>query len=92
MRRPPPPLTAEEQEHLRVALVFLHARIGTWAMVAKVVKSKRANLRRLRAGKRIRGMRQLAGRIARVVGADVRDVLTGRFLPPRTCSKCGRCP
>jgi hypothetical protein len=89
VRKPPPPLTAEEQEHLRVALVFLRARIGTWAMVAKVVRSKRANLRRVRAGNRIRGMRALARRVSRVVGVDASDVLSGRFLPSLTCSRCG---
>lgn len=89
MRNPPPPLTAEEQSHVRVALVFLHARIGSWARVAKVVRSKRANLRRVRAGHRIRGMRGLARRVSRVVGVDVRDVLTGRFLPTGTCRRCG---
>ena len=89
MRRPLPPLTAMEQERVRVALVFLHARIGSWARVAKVVKSKRANLRRVRAGHRIRGMRALAGRVARVAGMDARAVLDGRFPPPGTCPHCG---
>jgi len=92
MRNPPPPLTVQEQAHVRAALHYLHARIGSWAVVAKAVRSKRANLRRLRAGHRIRGMRRLAGRIARLAGIHVQALLTGGYPPPGTCPHCGHPP
>jgi hypothetical protein len=89
MRKPPPLLTAEEQARVRAALVFLRARMGTWAGVARCVRSKRANLRRVRAGQRINGMRGLARRLATAVGVSVGDVLAGRFPPAGTCCHCG---
>jgi hypothetical protein len=74
MRRPAVLLTAQEQAHVRAALYYLHARIGSWTVVAKAVRSKRANLRRLRAGHRIRGMRLLASRVACLVGVPAEPV------------------
>ena len=61
-RKLPPLLTAKEQAHVRTALCYLHTRIGSWAVLAKAIRSKRANLRRVRAGQRINGMRSLAAR------------------------------
>jgi hypothetical protein len=87
----PPLLTAEEQAHVRAALHFLHARIGSWAMLAKILRSKRMNIRKIRRGQRINGMRGLARRISAVVGVPVGDLLTGRFLPTGMCPKCGYC-
>jgi hypothetical protein len=86
----PPPLNVKEQANVLAALHFLHAKIGSWARVAKIVKNKRSSLRRARAGQRIRGMRGLARRISAVVGVPVGDVLAGRFPPPGTCPHCGR--
>ncbi|HVZ88088.1 MAG TPA: hypothetical protein VHG72_14040 [Polyangia bacterium] len=88
-RKPVPLLTAEEQAHVRAALFYLHAQIGSWAVLAKAVRSKRVNLRRVRAGHRINGMRGLATRLARLGGVSVQAVLTGSFPPPGTCVHCG---
>jgi hypothetical protein len=88
----PPLLTVKEQANVRAALCYLRARLGTWAMVAKAVRSKRANLRRVLAGQRINGMRSLAGRIASAVGVPAQAVVTGAYPPPGTCPQCGRTP
>lgn len=90
--RKPLPLTDSECGNLRTALVFLRAQTGSWAVVAKAVRSKRTNLRRVRAGRRINGMRSLAGRIARLGDVTVLAVLTGSYPPPGTCPHCGRSP
>lgn len=92
MRRPVVLLTVQEQAHVRAALYYLHARIGSWAVLAKAVRSKRANLRRLRAGHRIRGMRLLAVRLARISGVPVQALLSGGYPPPGTCPHCGHAP
>jgi hypothetical protein len=89
VRTHPPLPTAAEQENVRLALVFLHARIGPWACVAKIVRSKRVNLRRIRLGKRINGMRGLARRVSKIVGMDAKEVLAGRFPPKGPCRRCG---
>lgn len=91
MSKWPAQLTTEEQANVLAALHFLHGKIGSWARVAKIVKNKRSSLRRARAGQRIRGMRGLAMRIAKIVGMDADAVLEGRFLPNGTCPKCGYC-
>jgi hypothetical protein len=92
MRNPPPLLTVQEEAHVRAALYYLHAQIGSWAVVAKALRSKRANLRRVRAGHRIRGMRRLAVRLARFGGVPVQALLSGGYPPPGTCPHCGRVP
>jgi hypothetical protein len=86
----PPPITKEEEAHIRATLAFLHAKIGSWARVAKIVRSRRRTLRRVRAGRRIRTLRALARRLAKIVGVTTADLLAGRFPPPGTCPHCGR--
>lgn len=92
MRKSPPLLTVQEQANVRAALYYLHARIGSWAVVAKYLRSKRANLRRVRGGHRIRGMRGLARRLSALVGVPVVDILTGTAPPTGACCHCGRLP
>jgi hypothetical protein len=55
----PPPLTVEEQARVRAALWFLHAKIGRWERVEKLVRKKAETLQRLREGERVAGMRLL---------------------------------
>jgi len=82
-------LTETEQAHLRAALYYMRARIGSWAVLARAVRSKRISLLRIRRGLRIGGMRSLAGRLADVAGVPVADVLAGRLPPPGVCPHCG---
>jgi hypothetical protein len=84
------PLTDTECGNLRAALVYLRAQTGSWAVVAKAVRSKRVNLRRVRAGQRINGMRSLAARVARLGGVRLEAVLAGNYQPPGTCRHWGR--
>lgn len=90
MRNPPPPLTDAERGHLRAALCYLHAQVGSWVGVAAAVRSKRVSLRRVRAGHRIRGMRHLAVRVSRLAGVPVGAVLGGHYPPAGVCQHCGK--
>jgi hypothetical protein len=81
-------LTAKEQENVRAALKFLHARCGTWAIVAKAVKLGENTLSDVARGFRAPGP-LLAFRVARLAKVGVDDVLTGRFPDPRCCPHCG---
>jgi hypothetical protein len=85
----PRQLTPEEQAHVRVALYAIHARLGTWIATARAVRIKRATLRRVRAGQRVK--LYLAQRVARSVGVTVTDLRTGRYPTPGVCPRCG-CP
>ena len=80
-------LTAEEQENVRAALRFLHARCGTWRVVAKALHAQPGTLRHTVRGRTVSA--STAVRVARFAGAAVDDVLTGRFPPEGTCPHCG---
>jgi hypothetical protein len=81
-------LTDEEQENVRRALHYLHARIGAWIGTARAVRIKRATLRRVRAGQRVR--LYLARKVATIAGVSIEDLRAGQFPPPGTCPNCGR--
>jgi hypothetical protein len=80
-------LTAKEQEHVRVALRFIHARCGTWANAARALHANRLTLMRVAAGSQVSA--STAVRVARFAGITVDDVLTGRFPPAGVCPHCG---
>lgn len=80
-------LTAKEQDNVRTALRFLHARCGTWATTAKTMRAERNTIRQAMYGRAVSA--SLAVRVARLAGVGVDDVLAGRFPPPGTCPHCG---
>ena len=84
----PRQLTLEEQAHVRTALHYLHARLGTWIATARAVRVKRATLRRVRAGERVK--LYLAQKVAALVAVSVSDLRAGRYLPAGACPHCGR--
>lgn len=90
MRQALPRLTLEERARILAALHYLHARVGTWRMLARVLRTKRATLRRVRAGATLRKQRSLAGRIAKLCDVPVADIYAGRFPPQGACPHCGR--
>jgi len=86
--RSPPPLTVQEQANVRRAIRYLRARLGTWVAVARAVRLKRATVRRLRDGGRVRYY--VARNVARLAAVQVDDLKAGRFPLPGTCPHCGR--
>lgn len=82
-------LTAEEQDNVRAALRFLHAKSGTWPNVAKALRAHVVGLRTTARGART-ATASLAVRVARFAGVSVDDVLTGRFPPAGVCPHCGQ--
>jgi hypothetical protein len=40
-------LTSQEQAHVRVALDYLHVRLGTWELLAKALRAKYSTVRRV---------------------------------------------
>ena len=80
--------TPEEQAHVRTALHYLHARLGSWVAVARTVRIKRATLRRVRAGERVK--LYLAQKVAALVGVPLADLRTGNFPPLGRCPHCAR--
>ena len=80
-------LTPKEQEHVRSALRFIHAKCGTWANTAKALRSPVGTLRHVTGGGTASA--SIAVRVARFGAVGVDDVLAGRFPPPGTCPVCG---
>ena len=80
-------LTKDEQANVRVALRFLHARVGTWKELAKALRAHKTGL-----AMRDRAISaSLAVRVARFANVGVDEVLTGAFPPAGTCPHCGSC-
>jgi hypothetical protein len=85
-------LTAQEQGHVRTALRYLHARSGTWLLVAKIVGGvKESTVSRVAQGHKAASS-DVAVRVARAVKVAVDDVLSGRFPAPGACPHCGQIP
>jgi hypothetical protein len=75
-------LTLAEQENVRVALRFLHTRLGGWRQVAEAMKAHRPTLRDRMYGRTVTG--GLALRVARlaVVSGVASDAISAsRFRP-----------
>lgn len=84
-------LTSEEQARVRAALRYLHARIGHWKATAKALGFSPHTIRHVDHGEK-NVSAALALRVARLAGAPVDDVLTGKYPPAGTCPHCGRNP
>jgi hypothetical protein len=80
-------LTVEEQKHVRMALRHLHARLGEWAHVAKVLHFARGTITDMNCG-HAPVTASMAFRVARFLGAPIDELLTGKFTPPSTCPYC----
>lgn len=82
-------LTAKEQDNVRAALKFLHARCGTWINVAKILRAHAVSVRQAASGRRAVSA-SIAVRVAKFAGVGVDDVLAGKFPPAGVCPHCGR--
>jgi hypothetical protein len=83
-----PPLSDQEQANVRRAIRYLRSRLGTWVAVARAVRIKRATVRRLRDGGRVRPY--VAGKVARVAAVSIKELTAGKYPPEGTCPHCGR--
>jgi hypothetical protein len=83
-----PPLTEQEQANVRRAIRYLRAQLGTWIRVARAVRLKRATVRRLRDGGRVR--HYVVRKVAKLAAVTVDDLKAGRFPLPGTCQHCGQ--
>lgn len=80
-------LNAKEQENVRVALRFLHARARGWTPLGAALRYKHKTLESANQGRPVSAT--LAFRVARFAQVSMEDVLTGRFPPPGVCPHCG---
>jgi hypothetical protein len=80
-------LTANEQQHVRVALRFLHVRFGGWLALGKALKFKDTTLSNVASGRPVTA--SLAIRVARLVKVGVDELLGGSYPPPGSCPLCG---
>lgn len=81
-------LDPKEQNHVRVALRYLHGRLKTWASVADAVHINETTLTQVLSGRRS-VTASAAIRVARLLGVMIDDLLVGKFLPPGACPNCG---
>jgi hypothetical protein len=80
-------LTEREQANVRRALRFLRARIGTWEAVAAALNTTWKTIQSAKGSGTVTA--SMAFRVARVAGATVDDVITGRYAPDGVCPHCG---
>jgi hypothetical protein len=81
-------LTKEEQEHVRAAITYLRARMGTWEALARALHFDAATFIHVVA-RRKAASPTMAFRVARIAGIGIDDLLAGKFLPSGTCPHCG---
>lgn len=84
-------LTAKEQRYVRTALRYLRFTIGTWKPLADALRYDSETI-----GKVVTGRRAVTAamtlRVARFVDVSIDDLLTGKYVPRRTCPHCGHPP
>lgn len=80
-------LNAEEQQRVRSAIRYLHARVGDWVLVAKSLRFARSTVTDMVYG-RTPVSASMTFRVARFLGASIDDLLAGWFTPPATCPYC----
>jgi hypothetical protein len=81
-------LNDTEQENVRVALRFLHARARGWTPLGAALGYKHKTLESANQGRLVSAT--LAFRVARFASVTMEEVLTGKFPPPGVCPHCGR--
>ena len=81
-------LTPKEQTNVRTALRFLHRRVGTWAPLAKALRTGDTMISAIACGHKPVSA-SMAFRVARFAKTTVDDVVTGKFPDPRACPHCG---
>ena len=67
---------------------FLRLHVGTWGPLAKVLRYEWDSIQKVATGKRAITP-ALALRVARLAGVPMDEFLSGRWLSPRVCPRCG---
>jgi hypothetical protein len=80
-------ISEQEQANVRRAIRYLRARLGSWVAVARAVRIKRATVRRVRDGGRMRPY--VAGKVARAAVVPIEDLPAGKYPHEGTCPHCG---
>jgi hypothetical protein len=81
-------LSTEEQRHVRNALTFFRAKLGTWKAVARMLRFEPTTVVNVKNARRT-ATASMAIRIARLADVEVEAVLTGEFPPHGVCPRCG---
>lgn len=81
-------LDEKEQTHVRTAMLYLRVRTGAWAVVAKALGMKPDSVEKVANGRRP-VTPAMVFRVARFAEASIDDLLSGRWLPSKTCRHCG---
>jgi len=84
-------LLPAEEENVRRAMTVLHLRFGNWTRVSEALKTHRTTVERVLNSRR-RATPAFAMRVARLLGVNLGDVLSGAFPAPDQCPMCGRQP
>lgn len=84
-------LTADEQKHVRVAIVFLHQRARNWDALARALKIQPDTIYNI-VKRRRSATASMAYRVARLLGSSIDDLISGRAVPADTCPSCGYVP
>lgn len=84
-------LTPKEQEHVRVALRFLRARVGNWEILAKALRMTAPTLIHVNRERRSASP-VLTFRIARLAKVGIDDLLAGKYPAEGACLNCGNEP
>jgi hypothetical protein len=83
-----PDLLPEEQAHVKAAIIFLRARVGSWPALVALSGVKLATLT-WSARPKTGVTAGIAIRIARAADVPIDDVLRGAWPPAGACPHCG---
>lgn len=81
-------LSLDEQDHVRNALHFLRAKLGSWKSVGRVLRFEQITLVQSANGYRT-VTASMAFRMAKAVNVSIDALIGGRFPEPGTCPRCG---
>jgi len=81
----------EEQAHLRNALFFCRARLGSWKRVAQVFHYETATIQQVATA--VRNVTPtVALRMAKLLEKPLEELTSGRFPGGDACPRCGHFP
>jgi len=80
----------EQEERVRVALLFRRRRMGGWHKLSRALGMKHYTLWEATKRRRRRPTAGVALHAARLAGVPVEDVLSGAWPDEGTCPHCGR--
>jgi hypothetical protein len=84
-------LSPEQQANVLAAIRFLHTRVGTWKVLAKMLEFQGSTMNNVLKGVNPISV-NMAFRIAKLAQVPFEDVTTGKYPVKGTCPHCGRGP